>query len=272
METKLHRKPRISYEQAIERCHDVHGDTYTYKKPFLYLGVEQKIEITCNVCGKSFKQSLRSHYNGNGCPYCVPFKIREQKLGIPRNDLKKLLYGVAYCDSIYSIRNEKCYRVWTRMLQRCYDEKFHKKEPTYIGCTVCDEWLLYSNFEKWFNEHYIEGFEIDKDLLCYGVKKIYSPSTCIFLPREINVLLSSKTTKNGKSLPLGVYKLDNLYMAKFGKQYLGLFNTIQDAKNAHNTTKENKIKELANKWKDKIEKRAYDSLINLDVDKFFNNK
>ena len=33
------------------------------------------------------------------------------------------------------------------MLVRCYNAKFHERQPQYKGCTVCEEWLNYSNFK-----------------------------------------------------------------------------------------------------------------------------
>lgn len=82
------------------------------------------------------------------------------------------------------------------MLRRCYDKQFQERQPTYKGCIVCEEWYNFQNFAKWFDENYyeIEGEKIalDKDLLKLN-NKIYSPSTCCFLPQRINVsLVSSK--------------------------------------------------------------------------------
>jgi hypothetical protein len=50
---------------------------------------------------------------------------------------------------------------------------------------------------------------------------------------------------------------------------LGTFNTIEEARSTYLKAKKEYTTKLANKWKDKIEPRAYDALINLDVDKFF---
>ena len=83
------------------------------------------------------------------------------------------------------------------MLERCYDTEHSYKFPTYENCIVCDEWLNYQNFARWFDINYyeIEGevMCLDKDILFKG-NKIYSPKTCIFVPRGINNLF----TKNDK--------------------------------------------------------------------------
>jgi hypothetical protein len=87
------------------------------------------------------------------------------------------------------------------------------------------------------------------------------------LPPEINNVLSTKSLK--RDLPIGVHVVSGCITASCGKDYLGSFNTIEDAREAYLVEKKKRITELANKWKDKIEQRAYDALINLDVDKFF---
>lgn len=118
----------------------------------------------------------------------------------------KKIYGMGINDYNYSLRENgkkiKSYNVWRHMLMRCYDEKYQEKYPTYIGCIVCDEWLYFSNFKKWFDENYrwdLEErgirLELDKDLLSEG-NKIYSPKTCVFLPQTVNSFLANKKSDN----------------------------------------------------------------------------
>lgn len=84
----------------------------------------------------------------------------------------------------------RSYSVWSGIIQRCYNELC----PSYKnygskGVKVCDDWKLYSNFKKWYDQHYIEGFYLDKDILCEKLKvypKIYSPETCMFVSRSEN--------------------------------------------------------------------------------------
>ena len=83
------------------------------------------------------------------------------------------------------------YNKWRWMLLRCYDEKELTKEPSYIGCSVCDEWMNFQNFAAWIqsNKYECEDLELDKDLLVKN-NKIYSPSNCCLLPHEINYAIS----------------------------------------------------------------------------------
>ena len=50
------------------------------------------------------------------------------------------------------------------------------------------------------------------------------------------------------------------------KEHLGSFNTEIEAFNAYKTAKEAFIKEQANKWKGKIDERAYNALMNCQVE------
>lgn len=98
--------------------------------------------------------------------------------------------GISDCKKIpWSKTKEKAYSVWYDMLRRCYDERCHKVRPSYKKCTVCEEWLLFSNFKKWFDENYIEGYCLDKDIKQKNLEhKIYSPKTCLFVTKSENAL------------------------------------------------------------------------------------
>ena len=76
------------------------------------------------------------------------------------------------------------YNRWHSMLDRCYN-KNHPRYKTYgeKGIRVCDEWHLFSNYMKWFDENNIDGYEVDKDFC--GLK-LYSPETCRFVSKSDN--------------------------------------------------------------------------------------
>lgn len=58
--------------------------------------------------------------------------------------------------------NERVYQKWASMLVRCYNEDFHKTNPKYIGCSVCDRWLTLSNFVEDFE--FIDGYDRERFL------------------------------------------------------------------------------------------------------------
>jgi hypothetical protein len=129
------------------------------------------------------------------------------------------------------------------MLQRCYSSVLQYKRPSYIGCSVVEEWHKLSNFRVWYDENNVDGWHLDKDLLL-PKNKIYSPDTCVFVPTNINSLLTF-TTKNRGELPLGVFyhKRDQHYRSQCcdgnKKRIISYFDT---AEKAHFWYLENKIK------------------------------
>ena len=157
--------------------------------------------------------------------------------------VKKLVFGVGVNDLSRPVRTKlngkevKCpfYNRWTAMLQRCYCPKFHLERPTYVGCSVTEEWLLFSNFEGWMKTQDWEGKELDKDLLKAG-NKLYSPDFCVFIPRELNAFTTDRGASRGE-YPLGVHlhKGKGRFMAycknPFTKrqEHLGLFDTPDEA-------------------------------------------
>ena len=167
----------------------------------------------------------------------------------------------------------KEYTLWTHMLQRCYSDTYKKKQPTYEGCEVSDNFKRYEYFYEWCNEQIgfdNEDWHLDKDLLIKG-NKVYSESTCVFIPKEINSVLTKCTASRGEYL-IGVcwHKKDKAFIAQVNKnkgkqEYLGSFKTEIEAFNAYKQAKENFIKEQANKWKSHIDERAYLALINYEV-------
>ena len=183
------------------------------------------------------------------------------------------IVGIKYPPSINN-RNTKEYDLWHSMLQRCYSTTLKKKRPTYEVCKCSDNFKSYEYFYEWCNEQIgfgNEGWQLDKDLLIKG-NKVYSESTCVFIPKEINSLLTKSTASRGK-YPIGVYwsKRDKAFVAMVcknkGKQeYLGHFKTEMEAFDAYKTAKESFIKEQAEKWKGKIGERAYEALMNYTVE------
>ena len=201
------------------------------------------------------------------------------KRGNVKNPMTPSVYGVGFIGvgDYKSVdengKNTKCYDTWKHMYARCYDPKLQEKYPTYKGCTVCKEWHNYQEFVKWDYENYYEvGNEkmtLDKDILCKG-NKIYSPETCVYVPTSINVLFTKRNNERGE-YPIGVYKKGNKFVAQLnkgdGKQiYLGLFNTPEEAFLAYKQAKEEYIKEVAEEYKGKIDNRAYEALMNYEVE------
>lgn len=166
---------------------------------------------------------------------------------IKMGDAEKFLYGVGINDAKYQVKKEKIitngdgvktrklvwicpyYKVWMNMITRAYSDSFLKTRPSYLGVTVCDEWLLFSNFKSWMEKQDWNGNQLDKDLIKHG-NKIYSPSTCLFVSKEVNLFMTDRKSKRGKFL-IGVnLHSSNRYQSTIRnpitkkQEHLGLFN------------------------------------------------
>jgi len=265
-----------SLVQLLHEFSEVHGDRYCYGQvsDVNYKNNKSQIPVICKEHGL-FHISVWNHLIGQGCPICANIKRRISNTGNVRKR-PKLVCGVGKNDYEGNIKYNKVkiqsYHTWEQMLKRCYGTKFKEKNQTYKDCCVCEEWLSFSNFKEWFDENYIEGYALDKDILVKG-NKLYSPQTCCFVPIEINSLLT-KTQKLRGDCPIGVhFRKDNqkyfAYTSKKGERVnIGCFDNAVDAFNAYKAKKEEIIKEIATEYfnNGKIAEKVYNALMNYQVE------
>ena len=182
------------------------------------------------------------------------------------------ILGTKYLTMIDGVKTKE-YMLWCSMLERCYSDTYQKKKPTYKSCKVSDNFKSYEYFYEWCHKQVgfdNKGWQLDKDLLIKG-NKVYSETTCVFIPSEINLLLIKSTASRGEHL-IGVCwdKAKKAFIAQVNKnkgkqEHLGLFNTEIEAYNAYKTAKEAFVKEQAEKWKGQIDPRAYEALMKYKV-------
>ena len=175
-------------------------------------------------------------------------RLPTTKLSVSR---RRLTWGIGVNDADYltnpsvSGKTKACpvYVAWSGMLQRGYSEKYKALHPSYIGVTVCDEWLIFSNFSRWYANNYVNGYDLDKDIKLKG-SKLYSPNTCLYVPQEINKLFTDHKAARG-ALPLGVSAKGNRYRARVNREgvsvALGSFSTPQAAHEAYKVGKNESI-------------------------------
>ena len=170
---------------------------------------------------------------------------------------RKPIFGIGINDADYltqpKINGKKVfcpfYARWMGMLGRCYSDAYHEKMPTYIGCTVVDEWLTFSVFRRWMDRQPWEGSQLDKDILIPG-NKIYSAEACVFVSGEVNSLLLGRGARRGE-YPQGVSLCRDTgrYLAglmKYGKgNNLGRFDTPEEASEVYKAAKSAHIIKIA---------------------------
>ena len=159
---------------------------------------------------------------------------------------RKTVCGVGLNDSEHMTSGCPFYKRWVRMIERCYSDS---KENCYKDAYVCKDWLTFSNFKSWMTEQDWEGKELDKDLLSNG-DKVYSPETCIFIEKKINLLLTDQKKLKGKYAK-GVYfkKSNQKFVAQCavnGKEkHIGYYSTESEAESAYKKFKTNLIFNVA---------------------------
>lgn len=190
----------------------------------------------------------------------------------------KLEHGKQYAD-------QRIYAYWQRMITRCYNEKEQQKPScrAYIGCTVAEHFHNFQNFAEWAESkpqsRYTEGdkiWELDKDLLVSG-NRVYSRDTCTFLPPEVNSFLSDRDWS--ETCPRGVnYIKPASDGAKEGwiarchrngiREYLGYYDSPMSAFYRYKEVKEAYAKELAERYKGRLEYTAYERLLAYTVEPY----
>ena len=128
----------------------------------------------------------------------------------------RLLFGVGINDSTYSTRHAvnvngsqktlwECqfYAKWKSMLERCYSARWLEIHPSYVGTSVCDEWLRFSVFKSWMELQEYVGMDLEKDLIKPG-NRVYGPENCIFITESINAFITESKSIKGE-WPTGVH-------------------------------------------------------------------
>ncbi len=158
------------------------------------------------------------------------------------------------------IVDTKIYGHWVKLLDRLVDSD-RPANRRYAECTLDPLWHNFQNFAAWAEKqpylHYADAC-LDKDLVVKG-NKHYSPSTCCFIPNDINVFLSSHYEKVS-GLPEGVnvihpktanskvgYVARCHFLSK--REYLGYFDCPYQAGEVYYKRKLEAAEALAMKYK-----------------------
>lgn len=220
---------------------------------------------------------VRKHFKetGDDTEFFIMNVINEQKYKPnewSKRSMKPTMCGIGYWGKEGVDCKSKAYIKWHDMMNRCYNEKFLKRQPQYRNCKVCEEWKNFSNFKVWYESNIYgdEPMDLDKDILFKG-NMIYSAETCCLVPHVINTLFLNGKAKRGE-LPMGVYfdKYKGKYcasMAFMGKSVkLGTFCTAEEAFARYKEYKEDFIKDMAELYKEKIPDKVYQAMMNWEIE------
>lgn len=193
--------------------------------------------------------------------------------GVVGNPMEPTIAGIGCIGQgkYHSGSHKKLFEKWYSIFRRIYLEAYKPSNRSYHNATICDEWHNFQNFAEWMDAQGADpSWHLDKDLLVKG-NTVYSPSTCIFLPAEINMFFTKRKMLRGPN-PIGVSmcKKSCKYYCQWTKggvaQYVGSYATLEAAFEAYKKVKEAYAKELAAKWQSQIDLRAYEALMNYTVE------
>lgn len=161
---------------------------------------------------------------------------------------------------------------WRQMLKRCYENGYQMNNPTYIGCTVKDEWHNFQAFAEWHMRqpnHSDKSLELDKDLIRIGNKE-YGPDLCSLVPRRVNGLIGIRTKNNGLQTGVSWNSKGRRYQVDCRDEngdhrFLGWYECKHAAAEVYRDFKESVLKKVALQFKDKIDPRVFDTLTNYKV-------
>lgn len=160
------------------------------------------------------------------------------------------------------------------MMSRCYRTNTQNQQPTYVGCTVHPDFMVFDDFALWHTNQigsdHID-WHMDKDIVEVG-NKVYGPDTCVFVPRDINNFLTKRNRNRGEFL-IGVirYKSKAGYEGFTAQLNIGCrkikknFATELDAFNWYKMQKELAARQLALKYMGMVDPRVIKSLNNYTV-------
>lgn len=145
---------------------------------------------------------------------------------------RRLRFDGKVIEDIPSNENDidDCTRFWRRMVVKAFQEK---------TITISEEWIKLSDFKKWWDSHYENGYEPSFVVRTRNRERFHGPETMLFVRPEVDKFFQLPThIKQGKRLPtmLGVKVLptyqncyESYYRLAGKRKRLGTFPTELEA-------------------------------------------
>ena len=88
--------------------------------------------------------------------YEATVRLGDIRNGNLKDPYSPSVYSIGIVGTKYPISEggvlTKEYKLWCGMLQRCYSDSYQKKQPTYVGCEVSENFKSYEYFYEWCNK------------------------------------------------------------------------------------------------------------------------
>lgn len=185
--------------------------------------------------------------------------------GSVRNPTGSSVCGIGYVGiGQYNAKTAvTAYSAWAKMLRRI-------TQSDKIG--LAEEWHDFQNFAAW-HRHEMSlkqrsdiGFVVEKDILSPEDSKIYSPSTALLVPGEINQLFKATKENKATALPPGIVLLSRgLFKVSINndntKTILGTFENPLAASSAYWKAKAEIWIAKADEYRDYLCDRGYNGIV-----------
>lgn len=248
-------------------------DAVMKQRPFVVGDVVEIKGKLAEVIDYSNKKKVTLRFMATG--YITVTCSEHIRAGNVKDPLSPTVYGAGVLGVEFNSQNEDMVRkriLWQGVIRRVHDPKFLARNPAYSDVTISAEMLYFTDFYRWCCSQKgstEDGWQLDKDILIKGNRE-YSFDKCCFVPQSVNKLLTTAKVVRGDT-PLGVYITDSgrykSLITKGGKAiHLGVYDTIEEAFLVYKREKEGIIRTEADKWKDRLDDKVYNALINWQVD------
>jgi hypothetical protein len=222
--------------------------------------------VDCSVSRKIVVKSLE------WMPYTTEIRKESVQKGVVMYPYGKNKYGGYRGEGEWDLSKKNPYMgLWMGMFSRCYTST-EDNNPSYINTKVGEEFCNFQIFCNWVEKHKPKdtdiSWELDKDLLGDGT--IYSPSTCCFLPKELNLFLSKLNTSKG------IYEhvcedgtIKYRLWVREGKEkednhYVGSYNSYVEAEEKYKEIKNKRLHSLIEKYKQLLPANVLEALYKLE--------
>lgn len=235
-----------STENLNKRIKDIESN-------FRFCGIEPHLKAECFI---EFKHNLELEKFLH--KYLKQYNYMNEWFSI--DDINIVLNEIKFFkdnDKIDFYTRDKYKNIYKQMIKQS------EKENSFI----CDEWKEYKNFECWIHDNYYKYDEIlrvNKDIL-FNNNEIYSPETCLFIPKEIHNLIQSEC--NIKQNNNGLFRFEHsISHWNINSNDYNIFNsgfiyaTKEEAIINSKISKLNFLNELNDIYKDTIPTKIYNAV------------
>ena len=212
-------KGRLSQEEFLTKCNEVHGNQYDYSKVD-YQGMINKVIIGCSEHG-DFEQTPSSHLNGSGCPDCG-LNSQKEKRRLPLEDF--ISRSIQVHGNRYDYSKVEYVNSFTDVEIGCSVHREFFQQPQYhmngSGCPKCSIIEQHEKQKKSIDDFIRDSIKVHGDLYDYSkVEYVDSKSEVIIICKKHREFLQTPNNhQRGNGCPNCNSSKGELFISQFLKE------------------------------------------------------